>query len=126
MLFLQLLQRRHTTMIDDDSPSSEEQRLQELKSSFSTGTHTPNAEKPIIPLAALPKATRADTAAIEHIPFTENGYQFKKHPGRMKSDKITEIPEILENTLESIFKGINKTCILKGYFVVNIWNDLHF
>lgn len=112
MLFLQLLQRRHTTMIDDDSPSSEEQRLQELKSSFSTGTHTPNAEKPMIPLAALPKATRADTAALEHIPVTENGYQFKKHPGRMKSDKITEIPEILENTLESIFKGINKTFIL--------------
>lgn len=101
---IRLLQRRHTTMIDDDSPSSEEQRLQELKSSFSTGTHTPNAEKPIIPLAALPKTTRADTAAIEHIPVTENGYQFKKHPGRMKSDKITEIPEILENTLESIFK----------------------
>lgn len=108
MLFLQLLQRRHTTMIDGDSSSSEEQRLQEIKSKFSSETQTPNAEKPMIPLAALPKSTRADTAAIENIPVTENGYQFKKHPGRMKSDKIIEIPEILENALKSIFKGMKK------------------
>lgn len=44
----------------------------------------------------------------------------------MKFDKIIEILEILENIFEFIFKGINKICILKGYFVVNIWNDLYF
>lgn len=104
VLFLQLLQRRHTTMIDDDSPSSEEQRLQELKSSFSTGAHTQNAEKPIIPLAALPKTTRADTAAIEHIPVTENGYQFKKHPGRMRS--IWTLYKLLKSISHSLLKNV--------------------
>lgn len=107
-------------MIDDDYPSSEEQRLQELKSRFSSETQTPNAEKPIIPLAALPKSTKADTAAIENIPVTENGYQFKKHPGRMKSDKIIEIPEILENTLESIFKGMKNGNFRYCYFCSKI------
>lgn len=112
MLFLQLLQRQHTTIINNNSPSSKKQHLQKLKNNFSTKTHTPNTKKPIIPLTTLPKTTKTNTTTIKHIPITKNNYQFKKHPKHIKSNKITKIPKILKNTLKSIFKNINKTYIL--------------
>nr|XP_022336403.1 methyltransferase-like protein 17, mitochondrial isoform X1 [Crassostrea virginica] len=94
----------HTTLSADGFQLPEEDHFKETHNRNPFKERKSVSEKPIIPHRSFPSSVKADPVGMERVPKTDSGHQFKKHPGCMKSKKLIEIPKILENSLNVIFK----------------------